>query len=94
MPEQKPANLGLQGGGTHGAFTWGVHQPLLEEHRFAIEGVSATSAGAMNAVVPARPDTLRSLRQSDATILFSLITAAQRAISSSMNVPNSCGLER
>src|SRR5262249_15619103 len=51
MPEQKVANLALQGGGTHGAFTWGVLQRLLGEPRFEIEGVSATSAGAMNAVV-------------------------------------------
>jgi NTE family protein len=51
MPEAKPANLALQGGGTHGAFTWGVLERLLEEPGFEIEGVSATSAGAMNAVV-------------------------------------------
>ncbi len=51
MPEQKIANLALQGGGTHGAFTWGVLQRLLEEPRFEIEGLSATSAGAMNAAV-------------------------------------------
>jgi NTE family protein len=51
MPEAKPANLALQGGGTHGAFSWGVLERLLEEPGFEIEGVSATSAGAMNAVV-------------------------------------------
>ena len=51
MPEAKPANLALQGGGTHGAFSWGVLERLLEEPGFDIEGVSATSAGAMNAVV-------------------------------------------
>ena len=43
-------NLALQGGGTHGAFTWGVLDALLEDGRIAIEGVSGTSAGAMNAV--------------------------------------------
>jgi NTE family protein len=43
--------LALQGGGMHGAFTWGVIDRLLEDGRLAIEGVSATSAGAMNAVV-------------------------------------------
>ena len=46
-------NLALQGGGAHGAFTWGVLDRLLEEERFAIEGISATSAGAMNATVVA-----------------------------------------
>ncbi len=49
--EQKPIALALQGGGMHGAFTWGVLDRLLEDQRFTIEGVSATSAGAMNAAV-------------------------------------------
>jgi NTE family protein len=49
--DTKIANLALQGGGSHGAFTWGVLDRLLEEPRFDIDGVSATSAGAMNAVV-------------------------------------------
>ena len=43
-------NLALQGGGSHGAFTWGVLDKLLEVGRFDIEGISGTSAGAMNAV--------------------------------------------
>jgi NTE family protein len=52
------ANLALQGGGAHGAFTWGVLDRLLEEPSFAIEGISATSAGAVNAVVLAHGLTL------------------------------------
>jgi NTE family protein len=44
-------NLALQGGGTHGAFTWGVLDALLEDGRVGLEGISGTSAGAMNAVV-------------------------------------------
>jgi predicted acylesterase/phospholipase RssA len=44
----KTINLALQGGGTHEAFTWGALDRLLEE-RVEIEGISATSAGAMNA---------------------------------------------
>ena len=44
-------NLALQGGGAHGAFTWGVLDALLEDGRLNFEGVSGTSAGAMNAVV-------------------------------------------
>ncbi len=44
-------NLALQGGGAHGAFTWGVLDRLLEEPDIEIEGVSATSAGAMNAAM-------------------------------------------
>jgi NTE family protein len=47
----KTVNLALQGGGAHGAFTWGVLDRLLEEESIAFEGVSATSAGAMNAAV-------------------------------------------
>src|SRR5437879_4379771 len=42
-------NLALQGGGAHGAFTWGVLDRLLDEKDLAFEGLSATSAGAMNA---------------------------------------------
>jgi NTE family protein len=44
-------NLALQGGGAHGAFTWGVLDRLLEDERISFEGVVATSAGAMNAAV-------------------------------------------
>ena len=43
-------NLGLQGGGSHGAFTWGVLDVLLQDSRIHLEGISGTSAGAMNAV--------------------------------------------
>ena len=49
----KRVNLALQGGGAHGAFTWGVLDRLLEDDSFEIEGISATSAGAMNATVTA-----------------------------------------
>ena len=47
----KVVNLALQGGGSHGAFTWGVLDRLLEDERLSFEGISATSAGAVNAVV-------------------------------------------
>ena len=46
-------DLALQGGGSHGAFTWGVLDRLLEEERLGFDGISGTSAGAMNAVVMA-----------------------------------------
>ena len=45
----KTINLALQGGGSHGAFTWGVLDRLLDEESLTIEGISGTSAGAMNA---------------------------------------------
>lgn len=47
----KTINLALQGGGSHGAFTWGVLECLLRDDRIAINSVSGASAGAMNAVV-------------------------------------------
>jgi NTE family protein len=56
-PEQKASvkakriNLALQGGGAHGAFTWGVLDHLLGDERLSIEGISGTSAGAVNAVM-------------------------------------------
>lgn len=48
--EPKKINLALQGGGSHGALTWGVIDRLLDEPRLCIAEVSGTSAGAMNAV--------------------------------------------
>jgi NTE family protein len=69
IPEPKPILLALQGGGAHGALTWGVLDRLLEDSRLDIAGVSGTSAGAMNAVVLAdglrrggREEARRSLR--------------------------------
>lgn len=50
---RKGLNVALQGGGSHGAFTWGVLDRLLEDERILIDGISGTSAGAMNAVVVA-----------------------------------------
>jgi len=50
---KKRLNLGLQGGGAHGAFTWGVLDRLFEADEIEIVGSSGTSAGAMNAAVMA-----------------------------------------
>ena len=47
---RRAINLALQGGGAHGAFTWGVLDRLLEEPWFDIRAISGTSAGALNAV--------------------------------------------
>ena len=52
MKPQK-LTLALQGGGAHGAFTWGVLDRLLEDDSLCIDGISGTSAGAMNACVMA-----------------------------------------
>ena len=66
---QKTLNLALQGGGSHGAFTWGVLDRLLEDGRIKIDGICGTSAGAMNAIVCAYgnmqggPDKARELLQ-------------------------------
>ena len=56
LPSSSPSapsaiDLALQGGGSHGAFTWGVLDRLLEEEDIALQGVSGTSAGALNAAV-------------------------------------------
>src|ERR1700682_3368167 len=50
---QKPKvlSLALQGGGSHGAFTWGVLDRLLEDQRIGLDGISGASAGAVNAAV-------------------------------------------
>jgi NTE family protein len=48
---KKLINLALQGGGAHGAFTWGVLEHLLADGRLTVEGISGTSAGAVNAVM-------------------------------------------
>ncbi|WP_157271764.1 patatin-like phospholipase family protein [Azohydromonas aeria] len=51
---RKTVNLALQGGGAHGAFTWGALDALIDDGRLDFEGVSGSSAGAMNAVVMAQ----------------------------------------
>ncbi len=48
---RKRLSLALQGGGAHGAYTWGVLDQLLEDGRIAIDAISGTSAGAVNAVM-------------------------------------------
>ncbi len=51
---EKAVNIALQGGGSHGAFTWGVLDKLFEDDRVWVEAISGASAGAMNAVVAAQ----------------------------------------
>lgn len=50
----KRVNLALQGGGAHGAFGWGILDRLAEDGRLEVEGLSAASAGSVNAVVYAQ----------------------------------------
>jgi NTE family protein len=50
-PNRKRVSLALQGGGAHGALTWGVLDRILEDQRLEITSISGTSAGAMNAAV-------------------------------------------
>ncbi len=54
MARSKPIALALQGGGAHGAFTWGVLDRLLEDGRLSVKAITGTSAGAMNAAVLAQ----------------------------------------
>lgn len=51
VDNRKAINLALQGGGAHGAFTWGVLDHLLDDGRLRFEGISGTSAGAINAIM-------------------------------------------
>ncbi|MDR0580950.1 MAG: patatin-like phospholipase family protein [Holosporaceae bacterium] len=51
---KKKISIAMQGGGAHGAYTWGVLDRLLEEKDIVIEGVSGTSAGGMNAIATAQ----------------------------------------
>ncbi len=51
MAKPRGLNLALQGGGAHGAFTWGALDRLLEERSIAVDAISGTSAGAVNAVL-------------------------------------------
>ena len=50
-PAALTVDLALQGGGSHGAYTWGVLDRLLEDEGLSFDGVSVTSAGALNAAV-------------------------------------------
>ena len=76
-PGMRTLNLALQGGGSHGAFTWGVLDALLADERIELEGLSGTSAGAVNAValasgygkgLAAREDPRRHARESLARV--------------------------
>ena len=51
MVGEKVVNLAMQGSGSHGAFIWGVLDRILEDGRIGFDGITATSAGAINAVV-------------------------------------------
>jgi predicted acylesterase/phospholipase RssA len=51
LDRAKKVSLAPQGGGSHGAFAWGVLDYLLEDARLDIEAITGTSAGAINAVV-------------------------------------------
>ncbi|MDR2268056.1 MAG: patatin-like phospholipase family protein, partial [Holosporaceae bacterium] len=51
---KKRISIAMQGGGAHGAFTWGVLDRLLQEKDLVVEGVSGTSAGGMNAIATAQ----------------------------------------
>jgi len=54
VKQRKKLNLALQGGGAHGAFGWGILDYLLEDGRLDFEGLTATSAGAVNATIMAQ----------------------------------------
>ena len=59
----KRLNLALQGGGSDGAFTWGVLTRLLEDERIEIRAISGTSAGALNGTVLVYGDAVGGVRE-------------------------------
>ncbi len=83
-------NLALQGGGAHGAFTWGVLDYLLEDGRVGFEGVSGTSAGAMNAVALAH-GLLGGSREKARETLSNFWTAVATSIPFDAAVPTTDG---
>lgn len=79
-PSAPRINLALQGGGSHGAFTWGVLDALLDDGRLDLEGISGTSAGAMNAVALAH-----GFAQSEGQPRAARLDAARQALDSFWN---------
>jgi NTE family protein len=82
--DRKPINLALQGGGSHGAFAWGVLDRILEDDRIVIEGIVGTSAGAMNAAVTAYGLTLRGNEGARSALRRFWETVAEKGASSVM----------
>jgi NTE family protein len=94
----KPIALALQGGGSHGAFTWGVLDRLLEDGRLPITAISGTSAGALNAAV-----LTSALAKGDAADARAALTAFWRDVSAAGSIfapfsagasPNGYGFEQ
>ena len=81
-PSRKPLaiSLALQGGGAHGAFTWGVLDRLLEEPWLTFDGISATSSGAMNALALAQ-GWMENCREGARAVLAALWEAVARETS-------------
>jgi len=78
----KRINLALQGGGAHGSFTWGVLEQLLTDGRLEFEGISGTSAGAVNAVMLAD-----GLARGGAEEAIKRLADFWRAVSNNGNLP-------
>ena len=78
---RKVLNLALQGGGSHGAFAWGVLDRLLEEETLSFEGISGTSAGAANAVVLADGFAAGGARRSERSVASILAKSVQSLVS-------------
>lgn len=87
---KRSINLALQGGGAHGAFTWGVLDALLEDGRLHFEGVSGTSAGAMNAVILAN-GLMHGGRDGARAALETFWSAVARSLPFEIAVPSSDG---
>lgn len=88
LQKQKVITLALQGGGAHGAFTWGVLDRLLADERIGFEGISGTSAGAMNAVMLAQGLTAggREIARQTLTRFWEQVSELAPADSATMNL--------
>ncbi|MBX3622422.1 MAG: patatin-like phospholipase family protein [Rhizobacter sp.] len=97
-PTTRHVDLALQGGGSHGAFTWGVLDRLLEDEDILFSGISGTSAGALNAAVMAtgfhkgrRPGAREALTEfwrdvSRSGSIFSPFSAGQQTLNDSLQL--------
>lgn len=87
--KSKPLSLALQGGGSHGAFTWGVLDRLAETGSVNIKAITATSAGAMNAVAFASGYTENGADGAKETLEHFWRTVSQKSVAfSALSTPN------
>ncbi|MDR0996581.1 MAG: patatin-like phospholipase family protein [Zoogloeaceae bacterium] len=86
----RPINIGLQGGGAHGAYTWGVLDALLDDPSITYDGLSGTSAGAMNAIVLAN-GLMKGGRQGAKAALADFWRGVADSVPMAFSIPSAAG---